>query len=91
MTLRLKQEGQELTGVIIANNATQTPIEDGRYDDGRISFKVSRQDGQATITAEYAGTVSENTINGGYRVYIGPRPKNMPARPVPWQAQRTEE
>jgi hypothetical protein len=90
MRLRLKQDGNVLTGVLIANSGPETVIEDGTYNDGRISFKVSRQDGKAKITAEYAGTVSGDSIKGGLRAFVGPRPKTMPARPMPWQANRAE-
>jgi hypothetical protein len=87
MTLRLKHEGQELTGVLIANDGSETAIEDGKYDDGVVSFKVSKSLGKNTITTEYAGVIAGMKLNGGMRVYFGPRPKTLPGY-APWQASR---
>ena len=90
MTLRLKQENDKLTGALIADNGPETVIEDGTYSDAAIFFKVSRQVGNAKATAEYAGKVNGNTIEGGMRAYIGARPKALP-RPAFWQATRSGE
>ena len=85
MTLRLNQEGDKLTGALIADHGPETVIEDGKYNQGGISFKVSRQVGKAMATAEYAGKVNGDTIKGGMSAYIGSRPKTLP-RPAFWQA-----
>jgi hypothetical protein len=90
MTLRLKQEGDKLTGALIADNGPETVIEDGKSNQGGISFKVSRQVGNGMATAEYAGKVDGDTIQGGMRAYIGFRPKTLP-RPAFWQATRSDE
>jgi hypothetical protein len=90
MTLRLTQDGGQLTGVLIAANMPETVIENGKCQGNKFSFTVSRLVGKATATAEYAGTVNGNAIEGGIRAYIGPRPKNPP-RPAPWNAKRVEE
>jgi hypothetical protein len=37
MTLRLRREGDKLTGVLIGNDGPEKEIEDGTYDDGKIS------------------------------------------------------
>jgi len=90
MTLRLKQEGDKLTGTLIADNGSETVIEDGKCNDAGISFKASRQVAKAMATAEYAGNVNGDTIQGGMRAYIGPRPQNLP-RPAFWKANRSNE
>jgi hypothetical protein len=87
MTLRLKREGENLTGALIANDGSETPIEDGKYDDGVIAFKARNSFGKATATAEYAGVIAGTKINGGMRLYFGPRPKTLPGY-APWQATR---
>ena len=90
MTLRLKHEGDKLTGVLIGNDGPEKEIEDGKYDDGKISFKVTSAAGKGEVTAEYAGVLAGNVINGGMRVYFGARPKSLPGY-MPWQAKRVRE
>jgi hypothetical protein len=87
MTLHLKREGENLTGALIAGDSSETPIEDGKYDDGVISFKASKLLGKNTVTTEYAGVIAGLKLNGGMRVYFGPRPKTLPGY-MPWQATR---
>ncbi len=89
MTLRLKQESDKLTGGLIADDGPETVIEDGKYNAAALSFKVSRQVGNAKATAEYAGKVNGNTIEGGIRAYIGTSPKAP--RPAFWRATRSGE
>jgi hypothetical protein len=90
MTLRLQHDGEELFGVLIANDGAEKEIENGTYDDGIISFTVTSVVGNGEVTAEYAGIVAGNVINGGTRVYFGARPKTLPGY-MPWQAKRFKE
>ena len=90
MTLRLKRQGGRLTGVLISNDGPETEIEDGKFDDGILTFKVTNTVGKGDVTAEYAGIVAGNIINGGMRVYFGARPKTLPGY-MPWQAKRFKE
>jgi hypothetical protein len=64
-TLKLKQEGDKLTGVYVGGqNNTETPIEDATIKDDTVSFKVTRErDGQKTTT-KYSGKISGDTITG---------------------------
>jgi hypothetical protein len=64
-TYRLKLVGDKITGTIIANNGQKTPIEDGKYEDGKITFKVIRQwpNGEKG-SASYTGKMSGDTIIG---------------------------
>jgi hypothetical protein len=90
MTLRLKHEGDKLTGILVGNDGPEKEIEDGKYDDGKISFNVTSSTGKGHVTAEYAGVVAGNIINGGMRVYFGTRPRTLPGY-MPWQAKRVRE
>jgi hypothetical protein len=90
MTLRLKREGEKLTGVLISNDGPEKEIEDGKFDDGKISFRVTNTVGKGDVTAEYAGILAGNVINGGMRVYFGARPKTLPGY-MPWQGKRFKE
>jgi hypothetical protein len=90
MTLRLSHTGEKLTGVLIGNDGPEKEIDDGKYDDGKISFSVTSQVGKGDVTAEYAGVLAGNVINGGMRVYFGAKPKTLPGY-MPWQAKRFRE
>jgi len=89
MKLRLEQNGEDLTGAISADNGPEKAIQQGKVDGNRIFFKVGTMMGKVRIVAVYQGTVDENTIKGGTKVYVGPRPTE-PERPIPWRAQRAD-
>ncbi len=63
MTLKLKLEGDKLTGAIVRGER-ETAIEDGAFKDGQVSFKVTRErDGQKFVT-KYSGKLDGDTIKG---------------------------
>ena len=43
LAVKLKADGEKLTGKYISPNGTETDIEDGKYKDGEVSFKVTRE------------------------------------------------
>ena len=64
ITLKLKQEGDKLTGTISRANGNETAIEDGSVKDGDVSFKVTREVNGNTMTQKYTGKLSGDTIKG---------------------------
>ena|SRR5437763_85096 len=64
VTLKLKLEGGKLTGAILGRDNKETPIEDAKYKDGAISFKVTRERQGQKITTNYHGKLSGDTITG---------------------------
>ncbi len=70
MTLKLKLEGDVLTGAMLGRNGQETPIQDGTYKDGAVSFKVVRERNGQKITTKYAGKVSDDTIKGKDRIRV---------------------
>lgn len=64
-TLKLKQEGDKLSGAYVGGQSnTETPITDAKIEGDKLSFKVTRErDGQKFTTA-YSGTLKEDTITG---------------------------
>jgi hypothetical protein len=68
-TLRLKLEGDQLTGVSIRPNDPATPIEDAKYGDGMISFKVV--DRRSTSKDRYSGKLKGDTITGSRKFDVG--------------------
>lgn len=64
-TLKLKQEGDKLSGAYVGGQSNmETPLEDAKIAGDKISFKVTRErNGQKSTTA-YSGTLKEDTITG---------------------------
>ncbi len=68
-TLQLRLEGDKLTGVLIAPDGRQTPLEDAKYEHGVISFKVAGK--KSTSKNFYSGTLKGDTIKGYRKFDVG--------------------
>ena len=83
-TLKLKLDGDKLTGVYVGGqNNTETPIENGSYKDGKVSFTVTREFNGNKFTSKYTGTVTGDTIKGKTETEIGGE-----TRMADWEAKR---
>jgi hypothetical protein len=70
MTLKLKLDGDKLTGAMVRNDQ-ETAIEDATFKDGDIAFTTTRErNGQKTVT-KYTGKLSGDTIKGKAEVHRG--------------------
>jgi hypothetical protein len=63
-TVKLKQEGDKLTGVYVGRNNMETPISEGTVKDNVVSFKVVREFNGNKFESKYSGTLSGDTIKG---------------------------
>jgi hypothetical protein len=64
-TLKLKLEGDKLSGVYVGGQAnTETPIEDPSIKDDVVSFKVTRERNGQKFTTKYSGKLAGDTITG---------------------------
>ena len=63
-TLKLKQEGSQLTGTISGRQGNETAIEDGKVADETVSFKVTRMFGDTKVVFTYQGKLSGDEIKG---------------------------
>jgi hypothetical protein len=63
-TLKLKREGDKLTGAMVGRNDRETKIEDGTFKDDEVSFTVTRERQGNKIVSKYKGKVSGDTIKG---------------------------
>jgi len=65
-TLKLKQEGDKLTGAYVGGgqSTTETPIEDASIKGDIVSFKVTRERNGQKTTTKYSGTLKDDTITG---------------------------
>jgi hypothetical protein len=62
MTLKLKLEGDKLTGSVPGRQGRETPIEDGTFKDGKISFTITREVQGNKMVTKYSGTVEGDTL-----------------------------
>jgi hypothetical protein len=63
-TLKLKLEGDKLTGAIVGRDGKETAVEDPTYKDGTVSFTITRERNGQKSTTKYSGKVSGDTIKG---------------------------
>jgi hypothetical protein len=68
ITLKLKQDGEKLTGQIIGANfqdpAAAIDIKDGTVKDGNVTFKVTRTFGQQEVTTTYKAKLDGDSLKG---------------------------
>ena len=62
-TLKLKQEGDKLTGSTVRNE-NETQIQDGKIAGDEISFTVIRDRDGRKVTAKYKGKITGDTVKG---------------------------
>jgi hypothetical protein len=86
-TLKLKMEGDKLTGVLASpgrNNETrETPIADAKIKDGEISFTVTIEFGDQKRTTKYMGKITGDTIKGKIE-----RERDGQTQSTDWEAKR---
>lgn len=64
MTLKLKLEGDKLTGAMLGRDNQEIAIEDASFKDGEVAFAVTRERNGQKFTIKYQGKLSEDTIKG---------------------------
>jgi hypothetical protein len=64
VTLKLKLEGDKLTGTMSGRNNTETAIEDASFKDGTVAFSVTRERNGQKRTTKYNGKLDGDTIKG---------------------------
>ena len=85
-TLKLKLEEGKLTGAILGRGGREIPIEDGKFEDGKVSFSVTRMRGEQKFTAKYSGTVTGDTIKGTVEM----QGRDGQSRSREWEAKKAE-
>lgn len=63
-TLKLKLEGDKLTGAMMGRNNQETAIEDASFKDGVVSFSITRERQGQKMTTKYSGKLEGDTIKG---------------------------
>jgi hypothetical protein len=83
-SLKLKQEGEKITGAYVARDGTETPIEDGKITGGELTFTVNRMVGDERMKFDYKGKLAGDTITG--KIMFG---REKPT-PHDWEAKRAK-
>lgn len=87
MSLKLKVEGQKLTGTVTSpgrqGQTTDTEIADGKVKGDEISFTVTREFGGNKMTSKYSGKVSADAIKGKIETE-----RNGETQSRDWEAKR---
>ena len=63
LSLKLKQEGDKLSGVVIVGD-NEVPISDGLVKDGEVTLKVTRERDGKTQVSKFKGTLDGDSIKG---------------------------
>lgn len=63
-TLKLKLDGDKLTGTMLGRNNQETAIEDASFKDGEVAFSVTRERNGQKFTTKYKGKLDGDTIKG---------------------------
>lgn len=85
-TLKLKLEGDKLTGSLLGRDGKDVAIEDGKFAKDEVSFKVTLTFNDKSFSSKYAGKVSGDTIKGKIEFDRGGK-----AQSRDWEAKRAKE
>jgi hypothetical protein len=80
--VKLKRDGEKLTGAYFARDGKETPIENGKINGDQLTFDVNREVGDQKMLFKYSGKISGDTITG--KIVFG-REKPLPHD---WEAKR---
>src|ERR1044072_8793360 len=70
-TLKLKLDGDKLTGTMLGRDNQENPIENGSYKDGKVSFTYTREFNNNKFTSKYNGEVKGDAITGKVETDFG--------------------
>ena len=94
-TLKLKQEGDKLTGTFTRRRGQQDiemPLEDIKLEANEISFTVSISgSGGATVVRKFHGKIAGDTIKEGTVKEIWDGEDRTSEHPLHWEAERVKE
>jgi hypothetical protein len=86
LSLKLKLDGDKLTGTYVGRDGKETPIEDATYKDGEVAFKVTRERNGQKFVVNYKGKVSGDTLTGKTEFE-----RNGEKQSRDWEAKRAKD
>ena len=84
LAVKLKADGEKLTGHFVSPDGKETAIEDGKYKDGEVSFKVTRERDGNKFIIKFKGKVSGDTLKGKSEI-----DRDGETRSRDWEAKRS--
>jgi hypothetical protein len=84
-TLKLKLEGDKLTGSMAGRNNTEIAIENATFKDGTVSFSITRERNDQKFTTKYSGKLDGDTIKGKSE-----SERNGQTQSRDWEAKRSK-
>jgi hypothetical protein len=86
MTLKVKQQGEKLTGKVGAEGRRESDIKDGRVRKGEVSFSLERDRGGVKSVTKFRGKLVDDTIEGTQETG-----GTNTMRTLPWKANRISD
>jgi hypothetical protein len=86
ITLKLKQEGDKLTGTIDRDGQNEVKIDDGKIKDNEVTFKVEREVNGNKFTIKYKGKLEGDAIKGKSEIE-----RDGNAMSFDWEAKRSRD
>jgi hypothetical protein len=77
MMLNLKEEGGKITGDFIGFAGKATPIQDVKFKDGELSFKVPQEMGPNKVTIEFVGKLTADKLQGTAKIPLPQGVRNL--------------
>jgi len=85
LTLKLKLDGEKLTGSMPGRDNNETPIADGSFKNGELSFTITREFNGNKMTQKFSGKVSGDSIKGKIE-----SERNGEKQSRDWEAKRSK-
>src|SRR5438093_6974516 len=85
-TLKLKQDGDKLSGVVTGRNGNETPLEDIALAGDQVSFKLTRERNGEKVTTKVVAKVTGDELKGKLDSNYGGENHTLD-----WQAKREKE
>lgn len=85
-TLKLKLEGDKLTGTMLGRDNAETAIDDPKFKDGEITFSTTRERNGQKFTTKYRGKLDGDTIKGETE-----RERDGQKQTTAWEAKREKK
>jgi hypothetical protein len=82
-SMKLKHEGDKLSGVLIGRDGKEAKIEDAKVEGNNVSFQVTRERMGQKFTIKYSGKLSGDTITGKMEFNIMGEDRS-----IEWEAKR---
>jgi hypothetical protein len=86
VAVKLKAEGEKLSGVFVSREGKEEPITEGTFKDNQLAFTVVRTVREEKMTFKYSGKLDKDTITGKIDFVR----EGQPPRPREWEAKRVK-